>query len=137
MKNLKLFEDVRPFEEEWEEEDLKYTKLNRILINKFKDLFGKYPDVNDNINNGDILKSYVIANYGEDGGDFFPIIYLKAYNRYQARLYAAILLRNREIYTTGFYGARFVSDEYIQTEIDRLQSKIDRLTKIKNVEDLK
>lgn len=103
----------------------KNTEYYDEKISQVKHLASSNPTMTDD---WDIYEVYNTDDYGRNTG---TIINVKAVSKLHARIKAAIIRNNLEIYSTGFYDAIKINKAEYESKIKNLEKELQKLKDIK------
>ena len=120
-------EDVKEFKEKF------FSALGNYHLEKdsrlskiFRDIESSYPTMTDE------YETYRVLRLDDNGRVRSVLGYFKAVSENHARIRAAVIKNNKEIFLTGYYGANAgnnITDEIkiIEDNINKLQKELDEL----------
>lgn len=120
-------EDVKQFKEKFLDSLGNYHLEKDSRLSKiFRDIESSYPTMTDE------YETYRVLRLDDNGRVRSVLGYFKAVSENHARIRAAVIKNNKEIFLTGYYGANAgnnITDEIkiIEDNINKLQKELDEL----------
>lgn len=119
-------EDVKEFKEKFSNSKSYWEDPNSRLAKMFAQIESSYPTMTDE------YETYRVLRLDDNGRVRSVLGYFKAVSENHARIRAAVIKNNKEIFLTGYYGANAgnnIADEIeiIEDNIKKLQKELDEL----------
>lgn len=119
-------EDVKDFKEKFSDSKSYWEDPNSRLAKAFAQIESSYPTMTDE------YETYRVLRLDDNGRVRSVLGYFKAVSENHARIRAAVIKNNKEIFLTGYYGANAgnnIADEIeiIENNIKKLQKELDEL----------